>query len=315
LFLTIGGAGTGNATDYFNDVSYGSISFASSRVYGWYQAPFSSTNTLGRADRVQQCANSVSPADLPNIDFNYYWGIIMVTNAIQDGGACGVGRITMTIFGQQYPLGCVVFDPASMYTAYAPQEIGHGLGMYHSWDTTPCEYCDPYDQMSGVPTWQFNNPNYPPYVAETGTTPGFQSGGAGPGINLPNALFLGVIPNDRLSTYQVGSPTLIYVLGALSHPTAGTSLGVRIVGADPNDIYTVEYRQTDGWDAGLPENAVMIHEYKKGATPYSYLQEGPSGTNGQWTAGTTWQNSSLGVSVHVVSIDPAQGTATVSVSP
>jgi hypothetical protein len=221
----------------------------------------------------------------------------------------------MTIFGTTYNKGCVVLDPGSMWTAFAPQEVGHGLGLQHSWDTTPCQYCDPYDQMSGYGTYQFNNPNYPPEVAGTGTFPGFESGGAGPGFNVPNLLALNAIPATRLATYTVGSPRSNFGVTALSHPSSFLPLAVEIVGSNPNDIFTVEYRQADGWDAGLRSNAVMIHEYKSGSSPYSYLQKGSLGTDGRFAAGTTWTNASPAVSVTVLSIDATQGIATFSIGP
>ena len=55
------------------------------------------------------------------------------------------------------------------------------------------------------------------------------------------------------------------------HPITFAPLAVKIVGSNPNDIYTVEYRQADGWDQGLVVNSVFIHEYKVGASPYSFL--------------------------------------------
>ena len=305
LFLTIDGVGTGNVYDYYRDVSYGSISFNASRVVGWVPAPFASNNTLERKARVQQCANAPGAGiGTGGLDPSAFWGIIMVTNAPQDGGACYDGQQPMQIQGKNYNLACVVLDSNSMWTAFAAHEVGHGLGMPHSWDNSPCEYCDPYDVMSALNTSQFFLPNFPAFGAENNL-------GAGPGLNVPNLLFLGAIPANRIAKYTVGSPVQTFVLTALSHPSSSSPLTVEILGQNPSDIYTLEYRQRDGWDQGLTDG-VAIHEYKIGPSPYSYLQKTPLGGAG-WTTDAVWSNAALGVSVSIQNIDASSGTATVVV--
>src|SRR5215472_9671004 len=77
-FLTIGGAGTGNITDFYSDVSYGAISLAGTRVFGWYPVGFDGTETglagpTNRYKRVQLCADAISASDAPFIDFGSCW--------------------------------------------------------------------------------------------------------------------------------------------------------------------------------------------------------------------------------------------------
>src|SRR5262249_9665403 len=152
--------------------------------YGWYPAPFNGTEPQfagpsHRSDRVKACANAISPSDAAKIDFGSYWGVIMVTNHYLDGGACWDGQAPLQIQGKSYSLACVVFDPLSMFTAFAGHEIGHGLGLRHSFDNAthycggghPGEYCDRWDIMSALGTDQFDSPSYP---------------SAGPGANIPN---------------------------------------------------------------------------------------------------------------------------------
>jgi hypothetical protein len=315
LFLTLGGVGTGNLIDYYRDVTYGSLDLQT-RVYGWYTAPFGSndyTSPTQRNIRVEKCAEAISPADAANIDFTQYQGVLIVLNKPVGAGACYTGSQSLTIKGRSYNLGCVVLDPNGLYTAFASHEMGHGLDLSHSWDTTPCEYCDQFDVMSALNTWQFFWPNYPPQGAETG-----QGSGTGPGLNLPNLLHLNALPPNRVATYTIGSPVQTFTLTALSHPSSSSPLGVKIVGSDPNDIYTVEYRQGDGWDQGIPLDVVLIHEYKANAAPFSYLQEGPAvpngGKSGGWVAGGLYVNRAARILIFVQNIDAASGTATVSVN-
>jgi len=306
-FLTPQGAGVGNITDYYSDVSYGAVSFAGTQVYGWYPAPFNGTEpgfagANNRYNRVQACADAIPASDAATINFSSYWGIIMVTNHLQDGGACYDGQSTLQIQGVSYSLACVVFDPASMFTAFAAHEVGHGLGLPHSFDNmskscggAPGEYCDPWDIMSALATYQFDSAAYP---------------SAGPGLNVPNLLHLGWIPDGRIVTYNIGDPETTFTLSALSHPAGIAPLTVKI--PDFPFLFTAEYRQRDGWDAGIPMNAVIVHVYIANANPYSFLFDTAT-FNGSIAAGQTLTLGNF--KIHVNSTGGTDGTADITIGP
>jgi hypothetical protein len=179
-------------------------------------------------------------------------------------------------------------------------------------DRTPCgnpgEYGDPCDIMGGLggPDCAFVGTTFPnPY--------GSSQPSDGPGVNAPNLLQMDWIPRLRIVTYHIGDPDATYPLKALSHPIGLEPLTVEIVGSTPNDIYTVECRQQDGWDAGIPENLVLIHEYRPRAVPWSYLQRNSSTMSGEWLPGMTWMDLTHSVFVTVNSLDATAGTASITI--
>jgi hypothetical protein len=189
-----------------------------------------------------------------------------------------------------------------MYTAFAAHEIGHGLGLVHSFDNLgkSCggaagEYCDPWDIMSALGTYQFDSLAYP---------------SAGPGMNVPNLLHFGWIPSSRIATYNIGNADTRFTLNALSHPLGSTPLAVKI--PDFPFLFTVEYRQQDGWDAGIPANAVIVHVYTASTTPWSFLFDTPT-FNGSIPAGQTLTLGNF--RIHVNSTGGFGGTADVTIGP
>jgi M6 family metalloprotease-like protein len=336
-FLTLQGLGTGNVVDYFNDVTYGRVSLAGDKVVGWYPAPFATTSAtstppplLSRAERVSECANAV-PASA--VDFSQYYGVIMVTNVASDGGSCYSGQGMLTIHKQPYKLACIAAAYVGPQDVGAmAHEIGHALAFPHSYSEALLQSCpspapgtgvygDPWDLMSTECTFYFSS--------QSDTLPGAFIGD-GPGLNVPNLLAQGWLPGS-IPIYHAGDATTVVKLAALSHPTAGGVLTVKIIPdpSNPNDFYTLEYRQKDGWDAGIPENTVLIHEVKSlpslnpsvnNPSPFSYLissnQSVPCifvALACEWLPGQTWDDSSGKIEVRIISIDPNAGTATISI--
>jgi hypothetical protein len=323
-FFTQVGARTGNIQDYYSDVSYGKISLGGTKVIGWYPSGYSSTSGLSRAQRVQTCADQIPAAKVAKLGLDHYWGIVIVANQPNDSGACYDGQQSLTIHGTSYNLACVTFDRDSMFTAFAAHEIGHGLGYPHSFDTAdkqcatggqPGEYCDPWDIMSAMITYYFTETNYVTYDPCYGTGSPSPCNVAGPGVNVPNLLHQGWIPADRIGKYTVGDPATSFTLTALSHPSSAGVLAIEI----PAVVFdvTIEYRQQDGWDAGIRANAVVVHIYEPTVNPWSFLMDQelapPSRYPGALLAGQSLTEAAY--SLKVDGIDPSSGTASVTIGP
>jgi len=332
-FMGITGANYGNIVDYFHDVSYNRASVLSDMFVGWIRAPFNKADLKGlgrlasavpgRQQRVQECLGAI-PANQA-LDLDDFYGVVVVNNEVQDGGACYVGQRTMTVNGKAHKLACLWFDPNSLKTEFAAHEFAHGLGMIHSFDDsgrmcggTPGEYCDPWDVMSAQVTYQFIDRNW--------VTAGGPSGG-GPGISAPGLLSMGWIPADNQRRFQFeGDPEQLFKIRALSHARRGEPLVVIVETGDQRPfegIYTVEYRQGDGWDLGFATDmntptkvrasggVVLVHQYRPVGAPTSTLVNGAF--NGAMQPCDTMVLGNGARYITVKAFDTSDGSATVAI--
>jgi hypothetical protein len=272
-FLGTWGSGYGNIPDYFYDVSYGKALVgmrALSRSIGWFTASydFAGDVSLGnqRNVRVEKCMDAIPQDQRPDLDG--ISGIVGIDNVVVDGGACGVGPVELHFWGADHWLGCVWFDPDSLFTDFASQEIGHAIGMDHSWAQLydgsslndlgfkcaefgrPGEYCDPWDEMSAMVAYWFEDKNWPCSLdAKICPAQG------GPGLSAPSLLNKGWIPNSKIANWPINPSNLgeqVFTLQALSHPEGPNPLIAKITAGLLT--YTVEFRVGDGWDTGFKTN-------------------------------------------------------------
>lgn len=323
-FFGLSGAGSGNLVDYFYDVSYGHQHFRGEPLDAWYVASFTSDEiaTLDRKTRVERCLEAVPPDELPEL--TGFTGVAVVLNVVRDGGAEGRGIQKLTVHDRTYDLRFVIFDANSLFTDFAAHEIGHALGLGHSYDNsgTTCgskiagEYCDPWDLMSAMRTFTFEQRNWP--------IVGGPSGG-GPGLDAPNLLSRNWIPVANRRTFDARLPRQTFTIHALSHPRAGEPLVVTFGDTAAGGYYTVEYRQADGWDHGFATDAVPEPVRKAGGAVLVHIFGGGDGgpistliQTGDRGALVPLQSLSVAAAtgryfVRVDQFDLAEGTATVTI--
>ena len=288
-FFGISGTGYGNLVDYFHDVSYNRASVIGDTVVGWVRAPFGTAELMfpsgrlraNRGQRVVECLQAIAADQRPALED--FYGVVVINNAVQDGGACGLGPINLRVSNRDYKLACLWFDARSLSTQFAAHEFGHGLGMDDSFDDSqltcgadPGRYCDPWDIMSAQRTYQFADPN-------------FTVAGGGPGLSAPGLLKMNWLPSDNQRHFHIEGGEQKFRLRALSRARGSEPLVavLNVGGAGPFDgIYTIEYRQGDGWDRGFVTSpgapltvrssggTVLVHAYRPAGAPASQLING-----------------------------------------
>jgi hypothetical protein len=294
------------------------MTFAADRYFP-VKAPFTFANRGDRTQRVQACLNALTVDQQSALVNGNYYGVIAVSNQnTHDEGTCvPSGLQQITIGDSTYTLGCVWIDPDNVGGAtFNAHEIMHNFSLGHSYDNAsnncraqPGEYCDRWDIMSALNVWYF-------------TSSTWSGAWGGPGASAPNLLQMGWIPFSSQRTFGPNDGESTFVLHALSHPKIDQPL---VVIMNVGDVYTVEFRENDGWDQGFATGAllavrraggaVLVHQWQPNGTPVSILLQGPN-EGGAVQGNTIVIPAQLGLfHMNVQKIDVGAGTATVSIGP
>jgi hypothetical protein len=280
--------GTGGLADYWKDVSLGNLDLTGSRVFGWLTMNHTTAEVPqltfpGQRDVLVQWGRDAAAAS--GIDLTPFRQVLVVHNYGVDHGAAGNGVVI------------VHQDPALCEMGFISHEMGHGLGLPHSFSANPdFQYGDGWDVMSfATTTFQFP-------VAFRGS-----SGQATVGLNARNLDALGVLEPSRRWAAPAQDFSATVVLDPLNQPQIGNH--GHLVAAVPRpdgSRWTLEFRSKHGWDQAIPQDAVLLHEVRTNSL--SYLQPGMWQ---QFTAGQSGTIPNPDVSFRVTSIASAPATATV----
>jgi hypothetical protein len=283
--------GTGGICDYWRTVTCGTLDLTGSRVFGWFAMNHTASDVSQLSfpgDRGQLVQWAREAAQANGVDLSAFRNVLAVHNFGVDHGAAGNGIVI------------VHGNPSVCEFGFICHEMGHGMGLPHSWSANPdSEYGDGWDVMSFATT-----------------TPLFQidfegtQGVATVGLNARNLAALGAVPAGRAWSpagpdFSAGvtlDPLNQSLLGSRGHLVVSIPAAATSPARPSQSRYTVELRRKAGWDQGIGQDMVSVREIRTNGN--SYLQP-----DGQLAAGQRYVTPDPRVYVYVAAIDTVAGTA------
>ncbi|PWU06453.1 MAG: hypothetical protein C5B51_12240 [Terriglobia bacterium] len=299
-----------NVIKFWHDMSFGQVDLSGSTAWpaagaanlGWitlaqkqsdYQG--SGANSQGRQDLVDWAKSAARGANVPVDSFD---GVVVYMSTATDLWGGG---------------GEVVCDADANLTQIL-QEVGHALGLAtHSRAVSSgpgVDYMDPFCIMSGM---TFGN-------VPTGDVT-FQGafGTSGPGLCAPYIAKMGWLDSHRIASVaapdgRTPRPTAVRLSALGDQNPANPQAAVFDL---PPGRYFVEYR-AGGWDRGLRQNAIVVHQYR--ADQYAYYAGNiptstvvtPGGTT--LLPGSTYLDLQADLSVRLLSILDEGATAMIQIA-
>lgn len=283
-------SGTGGLNDYWSAASLGAVDLDGSRVFGWITLPQTRDEFVAQhVDRWSRILGAITA--FPDVPFDDFVGVISCfSDDVADAGAANNG---------------VLANVDCWNVTFLGHETGHVMGLDHSFDESvrqaadwaaPGEYFDMSDIMSAMNVHHDAGHEFSP---------------RGPMASVAHLDRMNWLPTGRVWRPGTnGSGVDQFDLVALTHPEVSGYLAAQVGGVH------LEFHVPDGFDAGLPQAAVRIHQLR-GTNPVVIARQSAPG--GDWLPGSTFGPDPAALLVHggteltIESFDLQRPTARVSV--
>jgi hypothetical protein len=282
---------------YWDELSYGAVSLAGSDAAGPFVLPHTAEH-YGLPDVIDldKLADDCTSLANPDIDFAAFQGINLMLNLTES-----VLPIAFGGFWSPYSnLDGVNQFPTTWLPTWAwgdisvtSHEMGHSFGLDHSSGPYGYTYDNPWDVMSAD--------RYPCYVH--GQRDAIYGCIAQHTIGIHKAQ-LGWIRDEEIYTAGIGDHLI-----EIDSMTAPDSHRPRLIEIPVPGLetltYTVEARQTAGYDVGTPGSGIVIHEYRYDSVlvPMVVDSDGNGDTTDDgtlWSVGEVFHIAEFGITVTVV---------------
>jgi M6 family metalloprotease-like protein len=280
-------------SDFWREESFDQMNFDNSTVVGWYAMPHNRVYYLGThgtgdtthanlGDLVTDCT-AAADAD---VNFNDYTGIVVQFNNDLDCCSWG-GSWQLNLDGTNK------YWPTAWMASWAHQSVyahesGHSLGLPHSSGPYGQVYDSDWDVMSNTYQASAYNSGLGTYV--------------GQGTISHHKELLGWIADAQKAVVTLNSTRTVF-LDRLTDPAAKTLIMAKVPISDTH-WYTIETRKKVGYDAVIPNDAVIINDVQTGRSEPAHIVDAtmnndPNDDGAQWEAGESYNDATNGVTVMV----------------